>query len=310
MLTAKEFRKSSERVFLNDIIPILPPFEKERKATFQKLKKLWIIFIIAYAIYFYFALKFLLLLETVPDNLCLAVLFTPVIIIGLHTYSTCKNFEKKLKSETIPILLKKLNNFEWTDLSNITIEEVKATELFKKIKDKDDDDVFIGSYKDVGIEICEAVLRNDSPEEARFIFIMLSTDRNFKAKTRVYQKKLFRHFSPKKPPKNTRVYLEDVEFMKKYEVYSTDQIEARCLFTTAFIERFKQLSFAFKALCTDACIYENKIIFAINCQGDAFRFGSVSRSVYNLNEFRVMVNEIASILEIIDELKLNVNIGL
>ena len=107
-----------------------------------------------------------------------------------------------------------------------------------------------------------------------------------------------------------QVNLEDVKFEKEYNVYSNDQIEARYVLTTAFMERFKNIQLAFRASKIEASISEQGILLAISTNRDLFKIGKLWRPVADYEQIKTMMEEFASILELIDTLKLEQNIGM
>ncbi len=86
------------------------------------------------------------------------------------------------------------------------------------------------------------------------MFILLDMNKNFSGKTIVkrdtgiignwftkkFRRKLDSYASRSKLLKSVK--LEDPIFEKKFEVYSSDQVEARYLLTTSFMERILELS--------------------------------------------------------------------
>ena len=105
------------------------------------------------------------------------------------------------------------------------------------------------------------------------------------------------------------VSLEDVEFCEKYKVYSNNQIEARYILTTAFMQRFKDLKTAFKAKYMRAGFKDGKIVMVLNVEHDLFSMGSILKDTDN-KTFTKLFDEIISVLELTEELKLNQNLGL
>ena len=106
------------------------------------------------------------------------------------------------------------------------------------------------------------------------------------------------------------VKLEDPEFSKMYFVDANDQIEARYILTTSFMERFKNIKNSFSASQMEASIQDSKILIAIHTTKDLFKLGDLNRPVNDTKQFTELLNEFVSILAIVDELKLNQNIGL
>lgn len=105
------------------------------------------------------------------------------------------------------------------------------------------------------------------------------------------------------------VKLEDVEFNKRYKTYSTDQVEARFVLTTAFIERFKNMKTAFKAKYIRAAFKDKKITIAIDAGKDLFAMANMNKDT-DAQTFVELFNEILSVLALIQALKLNQKIGL
>ena len=107
----------------------------------------------------------------------------------------------------------------------------------------------------------------------------------------------------------SEVKLEDIEFEKDYTVWSNNQIEARYLLTTTFIERLKNLKTSFKAQYTRVSFKNNKIVIAIHTGRDMFKMAKAF-SKTGKETFIELFKEIASVLDIIEQLKLNKKIGL
>lgn len=249
-------------------------------------------------------------------------------------YKYKKDFEIKVKEQIFPVVLRSLGNFEWCQV-NIDMhryDKVKHSGLFYGVFKKahpdtnpnginnkvfiHDDDVFTGSYKDIEITITDTELSYDGDKFFQGIIISLETPKLYKGTTIVQQNTLLRKTYFRKwrydeiAPYLEQVNLEDSGFMKQFSVYATDQVEARYILTPSFMERLKQVSFAFDAKQTDLCIVNNMVWLAIKTNKDMFKLGTLTKSVYDFKEFQTTMNEITSILELIDELNLDVNVGL
>ena len=107
-----------------------------------------------------------------------------------------------------------------------------------------------------------------------------------------------------------KIKLEDPEINKKFNAYSSDQVEGRYLLTTGFIERFNNLKTAFGTNKLKCSFYKNKIYIAIHTKKDLFEFGSVFHDVRNQTEVNNFYNEITAVYKIIDYLKLDNKTGL
>ncbi len=107
-----------------------------------------------------------------------------------------------------------------------------------------------------------------------------------------------------------KIELEDTKFAKRFCVYSSDQIEARYLVTTAFMERLYNLKTTFGAKFLKCSFFEGRIMIAISTDRDLFEIGSLYKSLEDTESINSFFNEIYSILELIDYFKLNEKTGL
>lgn len=142
------------------------------------------------------------------------------------------------------------------------------------------------------------------------IIVEMKMNKHFKGKTFLYEKKPTNkavRFMSKDG--YSRVQLEDTVFNSRFETYTTDQIEARYLLTTAFMERLKNIEMAFKAKFIRVSFRDDKIFLIIGVDKDLFSMGNISQKT-TFNTFNQLFNEMYSVLDLVDELKLDRNIGL
>lgn len=106
-----------------------------------------------------------------------------------------------------------------------------------------------------------------------------------------------------------RVKLEDPVFERLFEVYSTDQIEARYLLTTAFMDRLVKIACKSKNF-TLTCSFENgRIHFAFTSSKDWFEI-PIHKPVTDIRNYQAILLELASILSVADALRLDENLGM
>ena len=251
-----------------------------------------------------------------------------------------------MKDKIISNILSLQGKFYFSDKKNaIPLSDIHSMGFFHggvinhDTNIKYDDDVIIGTYKGVNILINECRLVNTYGKNPTTIFagliLKIPTNKEFKGKTfigpRWYIKRLWK-FEP--------VKLESVDLIKNYEVYSTDQIEARYLLTPSFIERMLSVVELFNKVRTkqsDAANIERNNDFERQCEGfcvgfiggyiyifipneenlfdvsfDIPLFGADKQNFTLLNESKYydIYNQLSAILGIIDYLKLDKNLGL
>ncbi len=105
-------------------------------------------------------------------------------------------------------------------------------------------------------------------------------------------------------------HMEDIVFNKDYIVHTNDNVEARYLITTAFIERYMKLQKVFKTKNMKCSFFDRKIMIAIPTRKDFFELCSLFVPVNSKIYIGRFYDEIAEILKVIDILKLNIRTGL
>jgi len=100
-----------------------------------------------------------------------------------------------------------------------------------------------------------------------------------------------------------KVNLEDTEFNRQFSVYTTDQIEARYVLTTRFMEKLKKLKQDFSSKYIRASFKEGKLALAIQADKDLFQVGSIWKKT-DAKMYQTMFVELLSILKVADTLDL------
>lgn len=327
MQNINDFKKQSLKLFTDKIIYELQPFEEQRLNTLKKCKINFILFILLIILNI-ILLSYLFIVKISDQTEVFWQIFLQIdglVILWffLQPFFIAKAFERNFKKRIMPEVFKQSSNFKWQDKSNISTKKIESFKLFdRSIGDREDDDCFNAQYKDINIDICETKLSASKKDSAYFkgVLICLSLkETNYKGLTLVrqtYFNNLYRNLNKTMSSFHygkanvQRVYLEDVEFEKEFNVFSSNQIEARYILTTSFIERFKNLANIFSAEKIEASFFGNNVMIALYSNNDLFKLASVTKPVYSFNQYKTMIDEFASIFELIDELKFTDNIGL
>ncbi len=325
MQNVEEFRENFDKVYYNKIFRIVSTFDEARQDALFKcilciIGAIVMIFLFSPIYSFFNALlvnnfpgldsdargDIIGYIMTVPVLIFLGLVVTPSIV--------AKDFENSIKKEIMPVLLKSLPSFKWTTRRSITDNFIKKSKLINDYNRVEGDDSFSGTYKNVDISVWETELGKETGSGKnrtytvcfKGVLVELNPKRNYNGLTLIKQDRLI----DATPDGLQQVNLEDIEFEKEYNVYSNDQIEARYVLTTAFMERFKNIKLAFRASKIEASISEQGILLAISTNRDLFKVGRLWRPVADYKQFKTLAEEFASILELIDTLKLEQNIGM
>jgi len=226
-----------------------------------------------------------------------------------------KSFENKVKKKIMPLLMKAVPGFYWQQTPPVTQADIMQSMIIPKqeICSKVFDDCFVGAYRNVPVAIseCNYSYRQDKTTVTVFrgAMIKIKMNKPFNGIT-VIRPMSCGDFGDLKKARLEEVVLEDPEFCKEYKVFSTDQIEARYLITTTFMERFKQISLAFLSVDAYCSFVGDSVYIGAYSGSDLFALCSLVKPVTNSEQFIVLFEEFASILALVDHFKLDKKLGL
>ena len=216
-----------------------------------------------------------------------------------------KIFEQRLKDKVMPVVCGCFEKLKWN--CNMYFE----SGVLRRFTGESYDDMFKGSYKDVAFDIVECSLYRGTRKQKTNIFsgviVVLNMNKNFTCHT-VIKPNTIEKQSPLKKLRHTE--LEDIEFNKKFDVYTNDEVEARYLITPSFMERLKNIKTVFTASKVSCAFYEKQLVVALSTSQDLFSIGSLIKPVTDEKQFTKMFEEILSIIKLIDHFKLNEKTGL
>lgn len=325
VISREEFLKIYEEKF----VPILSKLEPERIESLKKRNKVMSI-LIPTLIIGLVVLCFLFQIKEISDIIILLVV---AFFIALYINSIfIIKIKEKLKDKIIPKILSIYGNlYRSTKEDVISLREIQSTGLFPRAAWQTTDDVIIGVDKGCNFVISESTLEHSEGSgkhrhtvtDFQGLVVKIQMKKKFTGKTAVGEKGRVAKLQG-----FDKVELESVDFMKSREVVSTDQIEARYLLTTAFIERLEKL---YDDFCKERSIAADKtdsialttpdgsIVSASFCNGYVYLFIpsfenffeiEVKKNLLNPNNYYKIYCELQSILSVIDYLNLNSHTGL
>ena len=331
------FEKFSE-FYSSKIEPLLSDFEKERIEICKKYQETSIIVYLAIpVIILLYGLTFLIPKGFLSENIALFIaVFIPIIgfllcylfagILKIKANEQRENNILRLKNVVYTKLFNYLelnynsyassefNNYKGAVLKHIPENKEKYYNFMNF------EDEISGKFKGINFELCDATIikryvnlhyKNGGPvEEWLFQGLMLAVKLNkpFNTET-IIKTDSFKDFKAEK----TLIKLEDEEFNKNFKVYADDEVEARYLLTTSFMERLKNFHknnndktiIFFDNKCS-----ESKNMFILTNTGkDNFEI-PFNKSILNEKYYYNLLKELVDMLEIAVALKLEQNIGL
>lgn len=253
------------------------------------------------------------------------ILFPELLRVFGYIYYGENTYLKELFLETenenitddyIKNLILKYNNETYdVNLNNATFEQSKL--FTHKITERLDDDIVFGEYNDVKFTMVETDFGWNAKNKNRtynrmFKGIALHFKLNKKITSRVI---ITTKFTLTKIPENyEKVIVEYEKFNKKYNVWAekgtNGQIEARYLLNTAFIDRFMQIQTSFRVNEMNCSICDDSLLIMLCTGKDLFEMNYLFGKVDDVNQYKHLFEEFASVFSFIDILKLSDKTGL
>lgn len=229
------------------------------------------------------------------------------------------HYKKKVKPQIMPDFANFFGSFSYMYEGRIDDAFLRQSDLFGTYNQNVGDDYFSGVYDDVRITVAEEKLLNVRRDFKNFeikgkvfggVCILFEMNKNFKGRTVVLKDRgaIGNALSRVKGLQNVK--LEDSQFEKVFEVYSDDQIEARYLLTTAFMERMLKLRDLYEGKSIQFCFNRNTLLLSIPTRQNMFEANSFFGSNSDKKRIDLVFEQFYTIFSIAKLLKLNQRIGM
>lgn len=110
--------------------------------------------------------------------------------------------------------------------------------------------------------------------------------------------RIYRHFHPKKATQ--KVVLEGLPFMKKWQVLTDNQIEARYILTPVFMEKMLEIKRLFHGKHIDFSFFGSKLLIAVHTRKNMFETTSLFVPALSYHKVREVVGQLHSIFAVVD----------
>ena len=186
-----------------------------------------------------------------PPGLFGFVMFVIVGALGGEVWAAHKperQYRQIYKERVLPQIAAGIGNLTYRTASKDRVTKLGAERVLPEYDVVQADDEIAGTYNGLPVEIIEVRLKQRRNKKSRVVFdgllIAITLPRSLTGTTVIMTDGgAWENFKTRwRGGSLEPVRLEHVEFEQQYEVYSTDQIEARALLTPAFMERFMALA--------------------------------------------------------------------
>ena len=240
--------------------------------------------------------------------------------IVVFIYSSINKYKTSIKGKIFPRILEFAGDFVYKPNYSAPFAQYKKYDILPPFDPpvSFSEDYVKGTYNNVNIEFFEARLMRGAHfkgKKAVFngVIAKISVNKKFSSKTVIRADKgsFGDWVSGRKLPENQEVVrLEDPVFDKLFNVYSNDQIEARYLLTTTFMERLIEVEKAFRSQKIECCFYKQYLVMAIHLIKDWFEPGPITKIEDFRDDSKKLLADINSIFNICDTLQMDSEIRL
>lgn len=309
------------KIYEEEIIPILKSYKQQKEKADEKNRYDYL----GAALCFLSLITFMLACSGSVErfySMILVIVSVLVCLLGSSIMEPMRaelqnnELKKKLffKKKCMSKLLRVFGNIKWyNNCEVIKTVEICETGLFPPILYRITDDEFVGEYQGVKFRMSETKFPINCFIGFTGIILAFEANKSFESHTIIVSKLApDRHHSFKLEP----VTLEDPKFCRDYNVYSSDQTEARYLITPSFMERFRKLKVAFKTTDIACAFLKNKVIFALDSEGlsglskNLFEIDAYSAFTDDREAINIFYNELTSVLDMAAYFKLDEKTGL
>jgi hypothetical protein len=244
-----------------------------------------------------------------------SILFITLTAIMTWCYLPVWRYKGSVKKTIFPPIFKFFGeNFDYSPEALMGIEPLESSEILPAYNRSILTDSVRGSHQNVILDIVWAHLKQKRGKSIstvfKGLFVCLSMNKWFSGKTIVKRDRgLLMNWAIKKPEGLEKVNLEDPRFEKDFEVYASNQIEARYLLTPSFMERLQGLSDLFGKTDIQASFYNQNLLLMIPLTKRYFDTGSIFQPATFTEEIQSILEEMNLIFKIIEELKLHEKTG-
>lgn len=309
------------KIYEEEIIPILKSYKQQKEKADEKNRYDYL----GAALCFLSLITFMLACSGSVErfySMILVIVSVLVCLLGSSIMEPMRaelqnnELKKKLffKKKCMSKLLRVFGNIKWyNNCEVIKTVEICETGLFPPILYRITDDEFVGEYQGVKFRMSETKFPINRFIGFTGIILAFEANKSFESHTIIVSKLApDRHHSFKLEP----VTLEDPKFCRDYNVYSSDQTEARYLITPSFMEHFRKLKVAFKTTDIACAFLKNKVIFALDSEGlsglskNLFEIDAYSAFTDDREAINIFYNELTSVLDMAAYFKLDEKTGL
>ncbi len=325
-IETSKYEEGFSEYYKENLLPLSEEFNKIRLAALKKVQRhTYFIFIptiiIEYMIFKFYGEKI------VTNNFYMLALITTFLVVLSYTLEPILNYQNLIKSKIFMKIVSFFGDYAYFLKGVNKSYFYNHFDILPSYHVEDCDDFFTGTHKGVKLTMYETHLMTEHYSRVgiirktvfKGIVIVLNVNKPFVHKTiidsdtgtiRNWLKKCRYNKALTQKIRLNKVSLESSVFEKVFEVLSEDQIEARYLLTTSFMDRLLKLHEYFGKEKIKASFCKKQLLITIPCKRNMFEPGSILNEEDFVDDAHKFIKEMSLIFEVIDTLKLDQDIGM
>ncbi|WP_417316946.1 DUF3137 domain-containing protein [Emcibacter sp.] len=298
-----------EAFFETELLPGLQEIEAERPRAMNIFTAAVILAITVFAAAGYF-----IFIRHMAEPQVMIFAGMACVGIGALGLKPLSNLQKKAKGRIMAALCRYLGLEYQMKPGNQPVGTFKHLHLIPGHNKRKTEDRIFGVVRGVDFNLFEAMLIRESRDSkgrksSRTVFRGLLSHfdfhKNFSGTTIIRKdKSAIGNFFDGAFSEGERVRLEDPEFERLFEVYATDQVEARYLLTPTFMERIKQLSALVGTENLQLAFDKGNLYLSIRKSENSFEGGSMFSNFADPERIHKSARELALIYDVVEVLRL------
>jgi len=244
----------------------------------------------------------------------LQIYFFVLAAVGYWVIRPIQAYKKDIKTQVFPIVFKFFgDNVSYNPLPNFTAGSLKQFAIIPNFSSETTQDEIKAPYNGVSIHMVQSTLVVGSGKNRRRVFkgvfMLLSMNKKFSTKTIVRKDLGLLGNIFQSAAGLEAVHLEDPHFAEIFKVYSDDQVQARYILTTSFMENLLQLNEVFDGKSIEASFFDEELLLKIDSSKPWFEPDTIFKPCNFAHDAKMILQKMELVFKIIDILKLDSNTG-
>lgn len=222
-----------------------------------------------------------------------------------------RQYARAYKKDILPDIARLFGDFTYDVKGKIPMEAMKPSNIVPRHTQYTSEDLFSGTYKAVSIDFSEIhLIRKQGKNSSKTVFkglavLLTQGTKRFHGHTIMTQDKgKIGGWFKEKTSSFTRADLVDPEFEKLFDVFTTDQVEARYLIDPRIVENLKSLYREYSGKQMMVAFYDDHVLILIGSEVNHFEPADITTPATDEASLLAMKREIEGILSIVDRLAL------